>query len=605
MLQPDERSLLVDGLRPPPGMQLDYAVGTTFSLDLEALLIAPVTFALFDARIAEGEGGTDPLSILEAVRRHAGNIDLFCQAGQINLPSEYRPITAYLEDAVHPSAAQRPHHLFHPKVWVLRFRSETDTAYRLLVLSRNLTFSRSWDVVVRIEGVPGAPDPANEPLARFLEALPDLRVQQERELPRPMQLADEIRSVKWTLPDGCTDLAFMAWGIGADPELPKYHRLLAIAPFASSPRLDKLATSGKSDVLISRSATLDRVDRAVLERFGSVYTMSSTAADETEPDIHATEELAERPGDELVGLHAKVYVLEHGSTSTVIAGSTNATEAGFGGNVEFAVGLTGRTRELGITEVLGSDEQQGSLLAMLEPYGPTEVVEEPGDVEKVQQRLEELGRQLAGIGFSLDVEEQEGDVFRLTLSGDRSVPHLGSASLAVWPISRPAAAIGLKSGSAIVGEFSGLSIQAITSFLCLELTERVGREHITARFVVNAALTGAPENRHQRILTAALQSKGDVMRYLLFLLADLGDSDAVAEVTRLIASHNGDAGGPAHEIPLFESMVRALDRRPASLDHIQRLITDLQQTAEGRALLPDGVEDVWPAIWQAREELRP
>ena len=79
MLQPDERALLIDALRPPAGMRLDYAAGTTFSLDLEALLIAPVTFALFDARVAEGEGGTDPRSILEAVRRHAANIDLFCQ----------------------------------------------------------------------------------------------------------------------------------------------------------------------------------------------------------------------------------------------------------------------------------------------------------------------------------------------------------------------------------------------------------------------------------------------------------------------------------------------------------------------------------------------
>ena len=47
MLDPDDRHLLVDALKPPPGMVLDVAVGTTFTLDLQALLLAPVSFAFF------------------------------------------------------------------------------------------------------------------------------------------------------------------------------------------------------------------------------------------------------------------------------------------------------------------------------------------------------------------------------------------------------------------------------------------------------------------------------------------------------------------------------------------------------------------------------
>ena len=37
MLEPGERSDLVESLRPPPGMHLDAAVGTTYTLDLDAL----------------------------------------------------------------------------------------------------------------------------------------------------------------------------------------------------------------------------------------------------------------------------------------------------------------------------------------------------------------------------------------------------------------------------------------------------------------------------------------------------------------------------------------------------------------------------------------
>ncbi len=78
MLEPDARAVLIDALRPPPGMALERAVGTSFSLDLEALLIAPVAFALFNIDLGEPGQATDPISLLEAVRRHADKIDIFC-----------------------------------------------------------------------------------------------------------------------------------------------------------------------------------------------------------------------------------------------------------------------------------------------------------------------------------------------------------------------------------------------------------------------------------------------------------------------------------------------------------------------------------------------
>jgi hypothetical protein len=114
MLEPDRRHLLLDALRPPPGTTLDAAVGTTFSLDLEALLLAPIAFALFDARVAEAgdPSRTDPLAVMEAVRRHASRIDLFCQAGQISIPPRDRPVLALLEESVHPANCPSVEHIW-------------------------------------------------------------------------------------------------------------------------------------------------------------------------------------------------------------------------------------------------------------------------------------------------------------------------------------------------------------------------------------------------------------------------------------------------------------------------------------------------------------
>ena len=121
MLEPDDRHSLLDALRPPPGFALDRAVGTTFSLDLLALLTAPVAFALLETDASE-DGLASRTVILEAIRRNASAIDLFCQAGQIALPTDYPPLAAYLEEVVHEVAVPAKHRIFHPKVWALRYR---------------------------------------------------------------------------------------------------------------------------------------------------------------------------------------------------------------------------------------------------------------------------------------------------------------------------------------------------------------------------------------------------------------------------------------------------------------------------------------------------
>ena len=52
MLEPTNRLMLVDALRPPEGHTLDVAVGTTFTLDLDALLREATPADILEARRA-------------------------------------------------------------------------------------------------------------------------------------------------------------------------------------------------------------------------------------------------------------------------------------------------------------------------------------------------------------------------------------------------------------------------------------------------------------------------------------------------------------------------------------------------------------------------
>lgn len=177
MLDPYDRRSLMELLRPPEGYSLDYAIGTTFSLDLEALMTAPVAFTRFEAESDFHKA--DLLVIMESLRRYMEKITIFCHAGRIKIPGNHgNYLSAFLEGSVFQALPQNGDGSFHPKVWALRFISKTaPVAYRLLCLSRNLTFDRSWDTALVLDGILSKKKNAiavNNPLGDFIESLPGL-----------------------------------------------------------------------------------------------------------------------------------------------------------------------------------------------------------------------------------------------------------------------------------------------------------------------------------------------------------------------------------------------------------------------------------------------
>src|SRR3989304_7880451 len=99
MLAPDNRAMLMDALCPPQGYQFDRGVGTTFTLDLLSLLVAPLSLALHDVSSA-AEALNDPVLLLDGVRQYADRLTLYCQAGYIAIPRRAVPLFRFLEDMV-------------------------------------------------------------------------------------------------------------------------------------------------------------------------------------------------------------------------------------------------------------------------------------------------------------------------------------------------------------------------------------------------------------------------------------------------------------------------------------------------------------------------
>ena len=112
-----------------------------------------MAFSLFDVDDHNELLKQDSLTLLESLRRYADKMTVFCHAGQIGLPKAQFPQLEFLEKCIVECTPTLRTAAFHPKIWVLRFiGADAGVTYRLVCLTRNLTFDRCWDTVVTLEG---------------------------------------------------------------------------------------------------------------------------------------------------------------------------------------------------------------------------------------------------------------------------------------------------------------------------------------------------------------------------------------------------------------------------------------------------------------------
>jgi hypothetical protein len=87
MLNPDQRRLYTDALRPPPGYRFGEAVAATYSLSLETLLTIPLHLALFSAEEPLEELLRDGVALLESLRRTTDHVTVYSQAAAVLAPA--------------------------------------------------------------------------------------------------------------------------------------------------------------------------------------------------------------------------------------------------------------------------------------------------------------------------------------------------------------------------------------------------------------------------------------------------------------------------------------------------------------------------------------
>jgi len=596
-LDPEERTLYGSNLQPPPGYFFDAAVATTFSLDFETALAIPVSLALFAAENRD-DILAHPLALLEGAERIAGRLLVFTDAGHIQAHGRPHSRLCSLLERIVVEVAAPQGGAFHPKMWALRFtplRPEDPTRLRVLILSRNLTRDRSWDIAASLDGVVAKrPQALNRPLVDFLRHLPDLAIHDVPEGTRALvdALAEDMRRTEWSLPEPFQSVSFAVNGLGAKPWRPEpCVRLGVVSPFCDDQALSMLADLATSEkpILVGRSDELALVANPTLDLFGRVDVLDEMAATEDGEEVDTSA---------LHGLHAKAFIAERGWDTAITVGSGNATRPALitGNNVEIFATLTGKRSRVGSVEEILGEKGFGRLTR---PFVRDELNGTDAGQRAAEARLDIARREICRGGLKLRCESVETDgagapLWRIWLIPSEPLFLIGVGVLHVWPITRGDGHARdvlepLRRGQP--ADLGAMPLVDLTRFLACQLTDE--KEDVSILFSTGLVMDGLPSERHAAILRWVIDSKDAFFRYLRLLLSDLGDPFAAA-----LAAQDGSRHGAwsmaSDDMPILEEMVRAFCRGGEQLHAIERLIARLEPSNAGGA---DPIPAEFRSLW--------
>jgi hypothetical protein len=605
MLEPKQDRLCYgEQLTPPEGFDFDSAIATSYSLDLNALLAVPI--ALCFRNTLDGELKGEKLALLEAIGQVKGKLKVFYQKGNISYPPKFNRLYTFLEpclQAVVPEGGAFSS--FHPKLWLLRFvevvegSKKPSVRYRLIVLSRNLTFDRSWDVAVTLEGKLGGAKANPLPMQQLREFLTKLLAQDKTFSPGAIML-QELEKVDWELPEHFNDFQMLIGGDGSDKPLhfenEHYDEILVVSPFLKSTgggvaALDWLASyaSDKTRILCSRAEELDAIGADKLAGW-QCFAMN--------PDIVNGEERNEIGGDadqkeiKIQDLHAKLIVAAANGKAIWHIGSANATTAALGEgnnsvprNTEAMLMLTGPSKKLG-PQVLLKEWMPETGVKVFRPHEFSEFVIETD--ESQVQLIRQIVHQLISAQWQLDAKlDASGTSYTLVLKV--SIDGGLSNHPVNYKVMVTVGQLDIAGIRELASEMTWECAKLSSISALIPVTVNVMGSDLEKRLIIAAKLSFDGEDmRHQQIMKELVDTPAKVLDYIRLLLQETPDKNQWLAFEAQHGAANVDfflAGSP-----IFEHLLLATSRHPATLKRIQSAIKHL--TLAG-AVIPPEFLDLW------------
>lgn len=565
-------------LVPPVGYSLVRAVGTTYSLDLETLM--SVCIALGIQESTDSSLTKNPFAILKSLQGLSEKLLVFCEAGQIAaMPPERSPLMLLLDKMIVSVKLReikgKGYPSFHPKTWTLQYEDEVGNLYfRFIVLSRNLTFDRSWDVAVSLEGkLTGSRHKSSYPIVDFLEFLKynclegvSMKTEKRRIL---NGLIQDLPFVQFSLEDKrFLDFEILPLGIGKtdideDPLFKNtFHDLLILSPFVSSGVLrsfdqrDKLKNTRRH--LITRTTELHKI--AGKQDTFKVFAMKDAVVEGEE--LVSDEETTKVQQQDI---HAKMYLMTKDSRSSLYLGSMNASENGLHRNVEMLLKLSAYRYYLNLdlveADLFGPDDKGN-------PFEEVDLTTVDTDAPEKEEKdaLERVIKGICRLKAKAVVEPVAG-AYNVTVTF--SCPRDGFPDVEIAPARTVRTQ---RLAEEVV--FEGLNALELTELY--RITVKGETDSITRMILIP---TEMPSDRDDMVVRSILKDKRAFVDYLAFILGDdyvlsALEMEAAAGTDKDTDRRSADEALPA----IYEKMLKTAYTEPERLKEIRIIMDRISDT---------------------------
>ena len=584
MLDPKQNSIDYGESLIPPNTDyaFTYAVGTTYSLDLEALLVLPV--ALFYSDKIEVKKGDISFGMLESITKAAEKMVVYCQKGKVAVPKTYNFLFSFWEKGIEYVTMPTAQQSFHPKIWVIRYDSiekkKLSAKYKLIISSRNLTYARDWDIAYTSEGEVGnATIVQTKPIADFLR---HLEGQGNRNLPKNF-IAD-LEKVSFELPDDFIVQSYFPMGIEnyISPLLKKKsEELIIISPFVDKTTIDLYVKNTEKKISVfSRKEELDGLPIETIKAI-KAYQFSQSII-----DGEYNEDNDEGDGEESVrhNLHAKIYIAQKSNKVSWLLGSANATCPAAERNVEFLVEIQTNNNQLGPKQIakqlFPGDDPKFKGVPLFEKYN--EHNRQNLSKEKAEDLiLRKIIFDLCKIEIIGTADKRtDSEIYDINIKVDALKMSDTEYNCKIKPLSAIRHnAVKVELGKKNTFEFKDFSLSQLSHFIIWQIWEG---DKLLKEFIVTMEIT-IDEKRLGKIFSSIIQSSDKFMQYLSFLLTGHDsqivqvDTEGNIEPGKNMENQYGDV---LSGIPLYEKLLMAASRFPDRLKSIDELIDKLKTEQE-------------------------
>lgn len=590
MLHPtDNRINFGDTLRPIDGYSLDYAIGTSYTLELEAIMFLPISLFFGEDLEIEKYCSNELLTALTQIPK---KVQLFCQRGKVTAPFYYHNILEFWSENIEQIQMDAYDQSFHPKIWLLRYtpaKNNLPVKYRFICTSRNLSKSTDWDLAITLEGEVGKTIiPENSPLEQFVRFLDSKATKKVNK-----NLLNEISKIKFELDEGQEMLNFFP--ISKNQAHPlfddgnKVKETLVISPFLDISTIKNLQQKTDRLIVLSTKYELDKLPNTVVDhcdelyQFNPLLELEAAVADEQIglTDISDSNVEAEQEFVQGNALHAKLFITKKGHSISWYIGSANCTQAAsLGRNIEFLTAVSATKKYLTAPEEVltllteTNKGQQGIFI----PY-----VKEQQIIDEAQELLEKELRKIiydiSALKIVATVSENENRLYDYHIKIAKSdIQKRATWKIYLQPLS------GLKGISKQINVesndqdllFGDYELHRLTPFFLISIKES---NLLIKTFIIKLEIA-FPEDKMKRVLTSLIGDWDKLMKYLSYLLS----REQVENIVALTEDYNNEPvngivrrnEGWKSQFPIYEKLLVAASRDRQALKQTVDLVEMLQ-----------------------------